>query len=121
MAHRGVEHRVVKGAPVHVVANHRALQPQVLHCAGQLLNGRAHVLHRQVRQPGETVGILIGELGHVVVAFPVHGDGLLGVQVVKVHIRVGGQHVKVHPQRVHVGNALLRRPERARIVAVLIV
>ena len=82
------------------------LSPKLFHGARQFLDGGADVLHGQVGQAGETVGVFLGELGDVVVALAVHGQGLVGVQIVEVHVGVAGQDVHVHAEGLHIGDAL---------------
>ena len=72
-------------------------------------------------QAGEPVRILLGQLSDVVVALAVHGHRLVHVQIIKVHVGVGGQYVNVHAQGVHVGNPLLGRPEGPWVVPVLVI
>jgi hypothetical protein len=49
---------------------------------------------------------------HLFIALPVHGGDGLGIPIVVVETRPGGYYMHVYPERFHVGEALLRCPDR---------
>ena len=110
------EFRLVERPPVHVIANHRPLQPQLGYAPLQLRYGGGDVLHGQSRQPRESVGTVGRQPRRVIVAVPRHVRRRFRVLVVIVQDGVGGQNLNVHPQRIHVRQPLIRRPNRSRIM-----
>ena len=106
----GQEPRVVKGCVVHLIVNHRPYHTQLVHCPVQLGDGGGNVLHRQRGKAFEAVGVVHGQLVDFIVAIPGNGAGNGRVAVIHIKGGTGGHHLHVHPQGVHVGNPLFRRP-----------
>ena len=106
----GHELRLVQQLAVDLVVDHRALEPQVHHYPLQLGDGGGHVLHGQRGQSREPVGPGLHHLADLVVALPGRRNGHVSIHVVVVEAAEGRDHVHVHAQGVHVGQALLRRP-----------
>ncbi len=111
----GKELRFVEGAPIHLIVDHRPLEAKFGHRPFQLGDGRLRILHRQRGKASEAVGVVHSHLAHFVVAVPSDGTGNLRVQIVAVEGRGGGDHLYIHPQGVHISDALLRRPEVSRV------
>ena len=109
---QGHEDRVIVGAPIDFVIDHRPHQAERVDRPVQLSDGRWHVLHGNLRKALKTLRMVHGHLMHFVVALPVHGGDSLGIPVVVVKSCPGGDDVDIHPERVHVGEALLWGPDR---------
>ena len=104
--------RVVESLAVHMIANHRPLQSQLRHRPLQLRGRRPRILHRQIRQPRKPVRIILDQLRHIIVALPVHRRHRGRVLLVKVKDRIGREDMQIHPDGIHIGQPLLRRPQR---------
>ena len=107
---QGEKLRVIVGFAVDIIANHRPLQPQLRHGTLQFRHRRRHILHRQVSQAGKAGRIVPGQLGHIVVALPIHRHDGVQVPVVAVEKGVGGQDVDIDAQGIHILEAFRGRP-----------
>ena len=80
-----------------------AAEVVLLHAPLELLDGRAHVLHRHRRQADEPVGVVGDDLGEVLVLHPGQLTAELRVGPVEVARRGDRDRLHVDPHRVHVG------------------
>ena len=111
----GPEFRLVKGFAVHLVANHGSLETQLQHGPLQFGDGGRGILHREDSQAGQPLGVVQGHLADFVVAVPGDGGGNGRILVILIKAGGGGDHLNIHAQGVHIGDALFRRPGIAGI------
>jgi hypothetical protein len=105
---------LVIGPTVRGIVDHGSHQTQPVNRPVQFSDGRGGVLHRNLRQALETIGVVNGHLMYFVVAVAVHGRDRRGILIVVIKCRSRRDHMHIHTERVHVRKALFRSPDRPR-------
>src|SRR6266508_6156956 len=110
----GTELRLVQGPAVDVIVDLHALEADLRHAALELRDRGLHVLHREGPESCEPLGPCPRHRADLVVGGPRRGRRDLRIELVVVEADVGRDDVYVDAERVHVGEALFRRPLGAR-------
>ena len=108
------ELRRLQRPAVDVVVDLDALEPELRDAPLQLRGRGLDVLHGHGAEAGESLGPRAHHLADLVVGRPRGGGRDLRVELIVVEADVGRHHMHVDAERIHVGQALLGRPLRAR-------